>query len=119
MNIFVNATQGAPIKITPDPATVTVGEEIVWNFYYDGSKANFSDPIEWTIYFSGASPFKEWKTRNVRSDPEGTTHQKGRLEGGSTLSSGEYKYGVRVSNARTTEVMSDDDPKLIVQPHSR
>jgi hypothetical protein len=122
VNISVHRDRGKPLQIHPDPATVSVGENVTWELYYDyydGRGELSMDPLLWTVYFSDGSPFPGWKNRAVETKPEGNPEHKGTLDGGATSSEGDYKYGVRVQNSRTKEILCDDDPRLIVRPRSR
>lgn len=119
MNISVLGGTGTPLKIHPDPATVAVGENVAWELYYDGRNSQPTDPLLWTVYFSTGSPFGEWESRTIETKPGGNPEQKGMIEGGPVSSEGDYKYGVRLQNGRTKQLLCDDDPRLIVRPRSR
>jgi hypothetical protein len=119
VNISVFGRSGAPLKIHPDPATVTVGENVAWGLYYDGRDGQFEDPLLWTVYFSSGSPFGGWESRSIETKPGAKPEQKGMIEGGPASTEGEYKYGVRLQNGRTKQLLCDDDPRLIVRLRSR
>jgi hypothetical protein len=116
VNISVRRDRGKPLQIHPDPATVSVGENVTWELYYDNWDKPSTDPLLWAVYFSGGTPFPGWESRVVETKPEDNPEQKGRLDGGAASSEGDYKYGVRVQNSRTKEILCDDDPRLIVRP---
>jgi hypothetical protein len=101
VDISVSAKKGQPIQTQPDPATVVTGEHVAWKFYYDGP-----DPVSWKVYFSAGSPFEKWENGSVQGN--------GRLEGGQARTPGDYKYGIRLTNALSNQIMCDDDPRLIV-----
>lgn len=119
MNISVSGRTRKPLEIHPDPATVSVGENVAWELYYDARDGQPADPLLWTVYFNTGSPFGEWENRTVETKPGANPEYKGRIEGGPASSAGDYKYGVRLQNGRTKELLCDDDPRLIVRPRSR
>lgn len=80
----------------------------------------FDDPLEWTIYFSNGHPFGSlrsgiWRQRTDAAKPGDRGSHRGILAAAPAREPGDYKYGVRISNARTGEQLSDDDPMLIVR----
>ena len=104
MDIVLIAKKGGPVQVLPDPATVAVGENVAWVAYYDSPDA---ETVEWTVYFSGSSPFPGWwSPGSVKTGPR----QTGRLEAGSAQSPGDYKYGVRLVSVQNEQLLSDDDP---------
>ncbi len=111
--IYITAKRGEPTQIHPDPATVPVGDTVAWKLDYDGGSVTPKDPVELTVYFGRGSPFK-WHAISVPANPNPSGHHEGTVEGGPTQETGDYKYGVRLSNARTKEPLSDDDPRLVV-----
>ena len=119
MNISVSGRTGKPLEIHPDPATVAVGENVVWEMYYDGRDGEFPDSLLWTVYFGAGSPFGGWQSQSIETKPGGNPEQKGMLDGGPASFEGDYKYGIRLQNGRTKQLLCDDDPRLIVQPGSR
>ena len=119
MDIYVSAKRGKRLEIYPDPATIAVGENVAWQLYYDGRDEPSADSLVWSIYLSSGSPFETQEDHAVQTDPKYGPEQKGKVEAGPARSPGDYKYGVRVSNARTKEVVCDDDPRLIVRSTSR
>jgi hypothetical protein len=125
--ICITARRGKPIQIQPDPAVVPVGDTVIWQLRYFDS----DDPIQMTVYFDHGTPFKNWRSRSVetkqkdkeqRDDKhDGEKQQEGgvsegTIDGGKADETGDYKYGVRLLNARTKVPLSDDDPWLKVIP---
>src|SRR5258707_5411115 len=41
----------SPLQIHPNPASVSAGENVAWELYYDGRDDHSEDPIAWIIYF--------------------------------------------------------------------
>jgi hypothetical protein len=97
-------------RFQPDPATVVLGETVTWKLRYAGA----NDPIEMTVYFDHGTPFPKWKTLSAKTEQERHGVSEGSLDGGKVEETGDYKYGVRLSNARTKEKLSDDDPYIKV-----
>lgn len=118
MTIFVLASAGRTRIVFPDPAIVVAGEDVSWEFHYDGRSDPSVNPLKWTIYFRNVGPFAEWKNKTIETKPENNPEQRVILNGGVASVEGDHKYGVRLQNAITNGVLSDDDPRLIVRPKS-
>jgi hypothetical protein len=126
--IALFATFGEQLIVRPDPAIVSIGEDIAWALFFDGPEQSFGRgrhwdvPLQWRIYFSSANPFGDrsrgvWTQTTARLQPDDNTRApRGILAAAPAQEPGDYKYGVRISNARTGERLSDDDPLLIVRP---
>ena len=115
MIISLVVVPGQPLRITPEPAFIRVGESVSWELSV--ASGFHIDAIEWSIYFRGADPFRRGKgsiwTHVTRRLPSGV--HGGVLDVGPAQEPGEYKYGVRTANANTREELSDDDPYLVVR----
>jgi hypothetical protein len=108
--IDIRAEERAPLRVNPDPASVIVGEDIMWDLFYEGY---FPDSIQWVIYFDSGNPFNAQRDFSIKMDTSATTPG-GTLVGGAASNEGDFKYGVRLLNAKTSELLSDDDPRIIV-----
>lgn len=102
-----------PLLIFPDPAVISVGDKVEWQFLTDAKNMAHDTAVRWTIYFKPKEhPFEsdahEW-------EQEATAGESEVIEPGVANSPGHYKYGVRIVKAETDEEISDDDPLLIVQ----
>lgn len=128
MIIALFATLGDRLIVRPDPAIVRVGEDVAWALFFDGPEAPFGNRVqwdmslEWRVYFNSAHPFGQ-RFRGVwtqKTDPlqpgDNVRAPRGMLAAAPVQEPGDYKYGVAISNARTGERLSDDDPILIVRP---
>ena len=113
MRIALRSTLGAPLTISPDPATVKVGERVVWRMSF--SEREMSERLKWTIYFeNGRHPFETLPEGSWSIEADSA--QESEFTCGPATTPGDYKYGVRVENASTGAQLSDDDPRLIVLP---
>jgi hypothetical protein len=112
MDIEITGVVGST-RTEPERAVVALGETVRWLVR---ARARVKS-IEWRVYFSKGSPFKEgsWKTTTEGSSEGGDAAHTGVIEAGEAQQPGEYKYGVRATDASTNEELSDDDPFLIVQ----
>jgi hypothetical protein len=108
--IDISAKDWTPLRVNPDPASVFVGEDIMWTLFYEG---HFPSSIQWVIYFDGDNPFNAQKDYSIKIDTS-ETNPGGTLVGGAANNEGSFKYGVRLLNPKTSELLSDDDPKIYV-----
>lgn len=120
MIISLRSIAGMRLEIHPDPAIVHVGDKVQWQLSLlpadrdiPGSRRDpFSfGPLKWTVYFRNKQPFgpngyTELSTPAAPGSPVG-------MRFGTAETPGDYKYGVRLVDARGEEI-SDDDPFLIV-----
>jgi hypothetical protein len=98
------------LAISPDPAVVRLGERVSWSLKFE-NRSRFPKSVTWTIYFRLKHPFGpetdcSW---THRAESNGDT-----VDAGETRERGEYKYGVRLTDAESNETISDDDPVLTV-----
>ena len=106
--------------ISPDPAIVSIGTPIEWEFVTRG--APFPQ-MRWTVYFK-LSPFgiagSRFSVTTFRtgppSAPHGVINHQGTVGPVAPVQAGDYKYGVKVEDPTTNQPLGDDDPRLIVQP---
>ena len=112
MDIEITGVVGST-RTEPERAVVALGETVRWLVRVRAGVKS----IEWRVYFSKGSPFKEgsWKTTTERSSEGDDAAHTGVIEAGEAQQPGEYKYGVRATDASTNEELCDDDPFLIVQ----
>lgn len=92
----------------PDPAIVRRGSSVTWRFLSMRSE----DALAWEVYF-GRAPFLKEQSLIVTS----FRNQNGQHAADVTADAekpGDYKYGVRVADAKSGEPIGDDDPRLIV-----
>ena len=96
------------IKVSPDPAEVSEGGIVQWQFDIEPTLPNLT--LE--IYFSHQSP-TTWSTQKIstRSFIRGTIPSLT----ATVHDPGEYKYGVKATELGTNQVIADDDPYLIVR----
>lgn len=110
MEVWVSLV-GGKFTILPDPARVSVGTPVTWRFQTNG----LTNPlVRWTVSFPTHSPFK-----SSLKEFTTTTQLSGGQHAGATGamapdSPGDYKYDVRVEDARTQTQLGNDDPHLIV-----
>jgi len=107
------------IHISPDPAILTIGSPVEWELFSDGLNL---PQLRWTVYFDHGTPFPQGQhiftavtllaAIPSRSSVIGMSHV-GQLGPFVAVSSGDYKYGVRVE--AFNQIMADDDPFLIVR----
>ncbi len=100
-------------RTEPERAVVALGETVRWVIR---AGATGVKSVEWQVYFSHGSPFKErsWKLTTEGGSENDAAHA-GVIDAGEAQQPGEYKYGVRAVDASTNQEISDDDPFLIVQ----
>src|SRR5262245_9642676 len=112
------------ISADPDVATARVGESVVWELVTVGSVDTLGvRDIEWTIYFDHGSPFRgvvrlstTTPATTAPPSPAGSPSSVGTLPPQIPDRPGDFKYGVRASDATTRRLVADDDPRLIVIP---
>lgn len=112
---------GDRTRCNPDPARVPAGQAVTWE-----CTSSTSQRIEWVFYFGGPHPFGS----QVRGRAEFPSRVPTNIGSGQPIlvttpatvgrhtrrynDPDDYKYGVRIINAHTGEVLSDDDPIIIV-----
>ncbi|HWX42707.1 MAG TPA: hypothetical protein VN345_16260 [Blastocatellia bacterium] len=102
-------------SISPDPAFVTLGDSVEWDL-----SCSLADVpgLLWTVYLSHGSPFghaqSTFSTLTQRTQPRGIA-LRGVLGPEVTVTDGDYKYGIRVADPNSLQVLGDDDPWLIVR----
>jgi hypothetical protein len=120
MEITIIGRLGESAIVSPDPAIVCVGEPVIWNVHFDTTNLRsgpfrFRMRFRWRIYFrDGIHPFE---VDPGRSEHVTDTDQSMLIASGNAQKPGDYKYGVLIGNADTGDVLSDDDPRLIVRRH--
>lgn len=76
--------------------------------------------LRWDFYFQQGSPFRNFfgnlyiSTSQESTSPESANHQ-GSTEPLIVEAEGKFKYGIRVTETESKEVISDEDPVLIVR----
>ncbi|MCK1566629.1 hypothetical protein IVB08_22135 [Bradyrhizobium sp. 173] len=111
MDIFVEY-QTAKWSITPNPATVSVGEKVSWFVSWSNSPFRL---VRWTVYFG---PFRELDLQTTTGSPASgpNPNHSGVLGLFVAEDPGDYKYGVSVTDAENDVDIDDEDPKLIIVP---
>ena len=92
------------ISISPNRLEVPRGSLVEWEF----ASGIEGVTINVVVYFDAGSPFP-WRESGAVVQP-----QKGSAITGVPESPGEFKYGIRASDARTREELGDEDPWLVV-----
>jgi hypothetical protein len=110
MIISLLAMYPRELVISPDPAVVRLGEKVSWVLQFE-NRSRFPKSIGWTIYFRQGHPFGP---ETAYSWVQGADTNDLALDAGQTREPGDYKYGVRVTDAENNETISDDDPILRV-----
>jgi hypothetical protein len=96
-----------------------------WMAFATGSSASASLPrvrLSVITLNTGFSALLErgfdlkWLVRDVRIEGEPILDHQGATEPLTPDRPGDYKYGVRVEDAESGEIVGDDDPLLIVRP---
>ncbi len=122
MQIHVTFFENRRISLAnPDPAKAFVGDSIVWAF---DTNVGLPRDLIWMIYFSGSTPFKS-KGTTFRTVSAGKAQKQ---RGGSVIyvhsalslpltaeDPGDFKYGIRVIDSRSNQVLGDDDPYLLIR----
>lgn len=116
------------LTIIPDTCYVFNGEEVQWDFI---STDNYED-LEWDIYFDTNKSITKQMLANVspasittknklltkpvnknKKEDDFVTHQ-GQSYKINVNITGSHKYGIKVTDRKTNNVVDDDDPMLIV-----
>lgn len=113
MKIYVSFVGGQTV-CSPDPARVPVGQHVTWE-----CTATAPRRLSWRFYFTGSHPFGRPVTGSATFVSSTVTQQSGLAHTVLVITPpvvdpGDYKYGVRVSDADSDEMLSDDDPFLTV-----
>jgi len=108
-------------RISPDPARIKRGSQLVWRFRGDGIDAR---RVRWTIYFTQLHPLTLGGVGSAISGerlsiPTETFQlPEGQHVGVSPIvtadTAGDYKYGVRLEDLDEGKDLGDEDPLLIV-----
>lgn len=85
----------------PSTTTVKVGTRVAWRLRADRE-------LLWTVYFDHGTPFDTTVGEVIAESAD--------LVLGTADRIGDYKYGVRVTDPQSNEVLGDDDPYLTVVP---
>jgi len=112
--ISLSSKRGEPVIISPDPALVKIGDNMIWEL--DFGPLGQLNAVAWSIYFRGTNPFNRGKNSSWVQEIQANQNDWPRalLNAGPALEEGGYKYGVRITNTATGQNLSDDDPRLIV-----
>jgi hypothetical protein len=94
------------VSVQPQHLYVKNGGEVAWKI----SVTPGMPPLQATFYFRGRSPFR-WSTRDVSV----TESQNAIQLTEKPSATGDYKYGVRVSERRSGNIIGDDDPYIHVE----
>ncbi|WP_395753907.1 hypothetical protein [Prosthecobacter sp.] len=126
MIILVYSLAGVGLSITPEPALIHVGDRVVWKLLFFNGRLAQSIKIKCTIYFEKSNPFKGNSNKDftaygqsIKYPPASPVSEENGeviIDAGKASEAGHYKYGIRITNAETEEIISDDDPALIVLP---
>jgi hypothetical protein len=102
------------VDVTPDPAHVHTGESVSWAIHAESP--NEIGAIEWEILFENDSPFGDQQIESLKTTTKskGGEGHHGTVNGGSAKKPGDWKYRIKSSDVTTGEVLTDDDPRLIV-----
>jgi hypothetical protein len=103
---------GKQLTANPDPAHVRVGDPVNWEVSGVNLPGSITS-LAWEIYFNHGSPFKSQKGSFLNVSATGVA---GAVPGDVAVDPGDWKYGIRVSNANTKALLEDEDPRLIVEP---
>lgn len=94
------------LRVEPETFSVPRGRHVVWSFF----RAEGMPRLRFNVYFDGDSPFP-WKSIQLEENisPQLANSLSARAE-----TPGEYKYGIRVEDAVTGQLIEDEDPYLLV-----
>lgn len=108
-------------RISPDPARIKRGSQLLWRFRGDGIDAR---RVRWTIYFTQVHPLTLGGVGSAISGgrlsiPTETFQlPEGQHVGVSPIvtvdMAGDYKYGIRLEDLDEGKDLGDEDPHLIV-----
>lgn len=110
------------VRGIPEVAVIPRGTPVQWlvrNDYGHRYLLHRYPRLFWEIYFVGRSPFPRFsgllRIRTSSDSPEDSNaSHNGSTEPLIAEEEGEFKYGIRVIDAETKELISDEDPWLIV-----
>jgi hypothetical protein len=114
-------------KTEPERAEVETGEPVQWSIEVTGGSRRVPYVL-WEVYFERESPFRErsWRVTSELREPrrrrwrdKRKAMHKANIEAGQANEPGEYKYGVRAFAGSSPELVSDDDPLIIVRRRTR
>lgn len=108
------------VRAIPEIAVVRRGTEVHWQINNVLPKQYQFPVLRWEIYFDNRSPF----TR--KGDPfaietgliwnsEKESRHSGTVNAGTADEDGEFKYGIRVIDVRGSNLLSDEDPMLVIR----
>lgn len=107
--------RGEPLKISPDPAYVPLGQRVTWVIAYWPAHPSWERSLKWTLYFQDGNPFDFRKDTHLVWQPERFGNNRAEITSGPVERPGDYKYGIRTQHIDSGEIVSDDDPYLIVR----
>lgn len=123
INIEIREQQEKLLLKIPESTKVPVGSIVQWNIigldkHYNNPPLHWTKGLIFTLYFSDGSPFR-WRRQFVQlqHDPRFFPYYSNkivRLAEDIAYETGNYKYGVKVTDAESDETLFDEDPYLIV-----
>lgn len=100
-------------SIDPNVAQVRLGESVEWVLRAEGLQQ--SPLIVWTVYFDQGSPFGPVLSRFTTTTAEDSDQHHDGVTGPVFPGlPGDYKYGLRITDAATQKVVAEEDPWLHV-----
>lgn len=96
------------LTVVPAKAIVRLGTEIRWIF----TAVDDTRDVKFDLYFAHGTPLP-WTERTTIAKHDGPTNM---VIGGRAQTDGDYKYGIRASDATSGNQLADDDPYLVVLP---
>jgi hypothetical protein len=132
MDIQVNFDD-AKWFVSPDPCQVAVNTPLFW---FLRCRRSSIARLRWILYFNSGTPFNFQghrpsqfhfpvttlntnlpESQNVGIDPKEMGDHVGAAGPFIPSEPGTYKYGLRLEDAESGELIGDDDPQLIILPY--